>query len=90
VVFDSPNLDSVERCLKSIPTDDSRHSHSTAGHFDLHGQVDCRLAVRCRLGAINYVDRKGILTVPTLVFHGANDQTIPLSVSGDLSCTRIW
>ena len=36
-------------------------------------------------GATNYVQRAGdTLTVPTLVFHGTSDQTIPISVSRQL------
>ena len=38
--------------------------------------------------AINYIDRTGILTTPTLVFHGAQDQTVPLSVSEDLAAAN--
>jgi len=85
VVFDSPNLDfgravseeASKRTIPGTPIPLPATLTATAKWIaDLRFDVDWE--------AINYVDRKGILTVPTLVFHGADDQTVPLSVSEDL------
>jgi hypothetical protein len=86
VVFDAPNLDfgravSVEASRRTIPGTPIPLPPTLTAMAkwiaDLRFDVDW--------GAIDYVDREGIIEVPTLVFHGADDQTVPLSVSEDLA-----
>lgn len=86
VTFDAPNLDfgravSVEASRRTIPgTPVPLPPTLTATAKWLAG-----LRFDVDWGAIDYVDREGILKVPALVFHGDDDQTVPLSVSEDLA-----
>ena len=85
IVFDSPNIDfgrvvSEEAAKRTIPGTPIPLPGSLVGAAkwiaDLRFDIDWE--------AINYVGRDGIIDVPTLVFHGENDQTVPVSVSRDL------
>lgn len=39
-------------------------------------------------GSLDYVSRAGELRVPVLIFHGSEDDTVPLSISRDLAQAR--
>ncbi len=86
VTFDAPNLDfgravSVEASRRTIPgTPIPLPPTLTATAKWIAG-----LRYDVDWGAIDYVSRGGILQVPALVFHGDDDQTVPLSVSEDLA-----
>ncbi len=86
IAFDAPNLDfgravseeASRRTIPGTPIPLPPTLTATAKWIaDLRYDVDW--------GAIDYVDRDGIIEVPTLVFHGENDQTVPVSVSEDLA-----
>lgn len=85
VVFDSPNIDfgrvvsdqASRRTIPGTPIPLPLSLTATAKWIaDLRFDVDW--------DAINYVDREDILQVPALVFHGMNDQRVPVAVSEDL------
>jgi alpha/beta superfamily hydrolase len=87
VVFDSPNLD-FGRVVKGEAQDTSLipglpfkvpNSLTAVAMFI----TDMRFDVGW--DEINYVSRTDALKVPTLVFHGDMDETVPLSVSQDLA-----
>ena len=86
VVFDAPNLDfgraiSKEASKRTIPgTPIPLPPTLTAAAkwiADLRFDVDWK--------AIDYVDRADALAVPTLIFHGARDERVPISVSEDIA-----
>ena len=86
VVFDSPNLDfgravskeASERTIPGTPIPLPPTLTVVAKWIaDLRFDVDW--------DAINYVDRADALSVPTLIFHGAHDETVPISVSEDMA-----
>jgi hypothetical protein len=86
VVFDAPNLDfgravSQEASERTIPGTPiplpSTLTVVAKWIADLRFDVDWN--------AINYVDRADALSVPTLIFHGARDKTVPISVSEDMA-----
>jgi alpha/beta superfamily hydrolase len=90
VVFDSPNLD-FGRVVKGEAQDTSLipglplkvpNSLTAVAMFI----TDMRFDVGW--DEINYLSRTEALTVPTLVFHGDVDGTVPLSVSQDLAANH--
>ena len=90
IFFDSPNLDfgravMVEArdtaLIPGLPFTVPDSLTATAMAI-----ADLRFDVGWR--EINYVDDEGVLTVPSLVFHGDQDGTVPLSVSEDLAAAN--
>ncbi len=90
IFFDSPNLDfgravMVEArdtaLIPGLPFTVPDSLTATAMAI-----ADLRFDVGWR--EINYVDDEGVLTVPSLVFHGDQDGTVPLSVSEDFAAAN--
>jgi alpha/beta superfamily hydrolase len=87
VVFDAPNLD-FGRVVKGEAQDTSLIPGLPIKVPDSLTAVAMFMAeLRYDVGwdEINYVSRTDALKVPTLVFHGDSDETVPLSVSQDLA-----
>jgi fermentation-respiration switch protein FrsA (DUF1100 family) len=89
VVWDAPNLDfgravsaeASERTIPGTPIPLPPTLTAVAKWIaDLRFDVDW--------DAINYVDRADVLAVPTLIFHGAGDETVPVSVSEDVAAAN--
>ena len=86
LVFDAPNIDfgravSVEAARRTIPGTPFQVPRSLTAV----AKTIADLRYDVGWSEIDYVDHEGVITVPTLVFHGAADQTVPLSVSEDLA-----
>ncbi len=89
-VFDAPNIDfgrvikAEARETKLVPglpfTVPATITATAMAIADVRYDIDWR--------AIDYVDRASAWDVPTLVFHGDVDGTVPLSVSQDLAGAR--
>ncbi|HEY5650444.1 MAG TPA: hypothetical protein VIW46_03280 [Acidimicrobiia bacterium] len=85
IVFDAPNIDfgravSVEASRRTIPGTPFHVPDSLTAMAKLI--ADLRYDVGW--SEIDYVAHEDVISMPTLVFHGANDLTVPPSVSEDL------
>jgi fermentation-respiration switch protein FrsA (DUF1100 family) len=90
VFFDSPNLD-FGRAVKVEAGDTALIPGLPMSVPNSLTAVAMAIAdLRFDVGweEINYVDNGATLTVPTLVIHGDEDGTVPLSVSEDFATTN--
>ena len=90
IVFDSPNLD-FGRAVKVEASDTALIPGLPLTVPDSLTATAIAIAdLRFDVGweEINYVDDEGVLAAPTLVFHGDQDGTVPLSVSEDFAAAN--